>query len=298
MLLSALSLALLVALGFFAAQVPWVALWRSWSELQGMSLGLILTALGLSHLLRGERLRLLLDLDADKRLQAYSISTWHTASNNLLPMRSGEVSLPIMLRKRLNRDWSEAWAVLLLVRGMDLLCMLWVAAICSQWPQRAGLVIVLLSGAAASILLLSALPKLVRRLALRWPRLKPLERWGWQKTLPVFLLTLSAWLTKFGALVALACLLLPLPPHAWASALLAGELSSISPVHGPAGLGSYEAAVLAGLSLFYSDWEHALGVALCVHISLLLASIVTAILLQSTLTIPSLFRPSSVNRSP
>jgi uncharacterized membrane protein YbhN (UPF0104 family) len=180
---------------------------------------------------------------------------------------------------------------------MDLLCMLWVALITSQWTQTTALASVIAVGAALCALGLAALPRIMRRATHRWPRLRPLRHWGWQRTLPVFLLTLIAWLTKFGALVALAWLLFPLPLYAWASALVAGELSSISPVHGPAGLGSYEAAVLAGLSIFDSNWEHALGVALCVHLSLLVASIVTALALQTALTIPSLFRPSSVNRS-
>lgn len=85
-------------------------------------LGVVLAFLlyGLSYVGRGVRLALLLPGSAKVPLLV-SISARHNLLNLVLPLRSGEASLPLMLRAEAGRSLAEGTAALVVARVLDLL---------------------------------------------------------------------------------------------------------------------------------------------------------------------------------
>lgn len=276
-----LSVALLAALlAAIHSTVGWNELLHFW---QSANPHIALAAAGLlavSHLIRAQRLyRLLPNTQAPYRWRrVLAISTWHTALNNLLPMRSGEVSLPILIRRRLGLNWTDGVVMLVIIRAMDVsaLLLVWALSFMHDVMHAIAVVIVWLG---LNLLVLSALPSLRKRLPAQWGL--PSTEMQLDGTAQALVLTLLAWVAKFSGLLLLANAVMPQPASVWASAVLGGELSSISPVHGPAGLGSYEAAFIAPATLSGLNWADALAVGVNLHLFLLFTSLVMAGICQA-----------------
>jgi uncharacterized membrane protein YbhN (UPF0104 family) len=84
--------------------------------------------------------------------------------------------------------------------------------------------------------------------------------WAW---------TALNWLVKLGAFVWVLRLFIPVTlPAAWMGAI-AGDLTSVLPVHGVAGAGTYEAGVVAGLLPYGVAAQPALAAAVNLHLFLL-----------------------------
>ncbi len=287
LLVAVISCGLVVGLvAIIDAQVGWVAMLQFWTQVDLPLALAAATLLLLSHCCRAERLFGLLQQPSwrPRRLDVYSISSWHTALNNLLPMRSGEASLPLLIRRRLHRSWSDGVGSLLLIRGLDLLALLWVWAATIVAPVFSPLL--LLGWILTTYGAFSAFPWLAGMLP---SRIRPPAGVNQLLTRPVraSVLTLAAWLLKFGALLILAQAAVPQSPGIWGSAVLAGELSSISPIHGPAGLGTYEAAFVAPAALGGVSLDAALTVGVNLHVFLLLSSVTLAGLLEIAVTVLS-----------
>ncbi len=232
-----------------------------------------------SHLTRAQRLYGLLypRFSGPRWRQVLAISTWHTALNNLLPMRSGEVSLPILIKRRLNLDWADGVTLLLVIRILDIsaLLLVWALSFLSNLAYMATAVVLWF---ALNSWMLRHLPAVLSRLPARWQPQTGVRQLAHGNQ--ALLLTFVAWASKFTALLLLATAVLPRPAAVWASAILGGELSSVSPVHGPAGLGSYEAAFVAPAVLAGVEWSQALAIGLNLHLFLLIVSVICAALAQ------------------
>ncbi|MBA1149484.1 flippase-like domain-containing protein [Ectothiorhodospiraceae bacterium WFHF3C12] len=256
----------------------WDRLFAPWLRLHPGSLALALAvALG-SHGLRAVRFQRFFIQTRGVGLQhALQLVLRHNLLNVLLPLRSGEVSFPVLARRGYGIELGEAVGGLLVFRLFDLHTIAWLAAVALY--AATGVVAWLLIAA-----LLLPLPVLAWWLA---DRLYPLTRrlparaaglmasvyrgipghggalgevWGW--TIAVWLgkLAAFAWLlTRFGDIDF---------GRAWLGAT-AGDITSVLPIHGWAGAGTYEAGVVAALTPLGVDAAAALAMAVNLHLFIL-----------------------------
>jgi uncharacterized membrane protein YbhN (UPF0104 family) len=180
----------------------------------------------------------------------------HNLLNNLLPMRAGEVSFPVLMSRYFGVQASVSIPVLFWFRVMDLHTLVAIALLAAGdvwlaahyvWPVVAAWLL---------------LPVLAFRLHLRGARALDGATHGWRKpaarVLASFPQTSGAfwrawgwtwvnWIVKLGVF---AWVLRMFIDASWAAAWLAsifGDATSVLPIHGVAGAGTYEAGVVAAL---------------------------------------------------
>ncbi len=254
-----------------------------WTQLQGVPtpwwIAMVVGML-LSYGLRAWRIqREFADVPGMRWLLALRIVLAHTALVNVLPMRSGELGFPWLMRRALQVSWLDASASLMWLRLQDA-CVLALLALWA-WPD--------LSGHWRLALTLALLIGLV--LGLRWLRAhgaatptegtpmgplrsltQALSKRGqdlWQG----WLITASNWALKLSLQAGLLAQLLAQSwATGWAGALGA-ELSALLPVQGLGGVGSYEAGAAAALRWQGVDWALGLQAALSMHLVVLACSL-------------------------
>jgi uncharacterized membrane protein YbhN (UPF0104 family) len=203
----------------------------------------------------------------------------HNLLNNLLPMRTGELSFPVLMARYFAVPALRSMPALLWFRLMDLhalgiFALLAVQSAVWPWPLTA-----------VSLALWLPLPWLAFHFSARWRRAlrqhhhirayQLLSRmlhglphspfafwraWGW---------TVLNWVVKLGAFVWVLRLFINVSlPAAWMGAI-AGDLTSVLPIHGVAGAGTYEAGVMAGLLPYGVAAQPALAAAVNLHLFLL-----------------------------
>ncbi len=289
-------------LAWLLSRTPFEQVRQAIERPQASIWALTLTALLASYALRAARLQVVLDLDAGGhptrrwlglRTDALRVILMHNAAVNLLPMRAGELSFPWLASRELSLPLPRALACLMWMRAQDLVVLLLLGI--ALWPGP-SLVQRALALAAAALLwwackyLLarwfvrhSALPDgsasglnaLMQRL--RAAMLEPAHHkpaaWG---------LTLANWSLKLAAGATLLSAISTAPwSSAWAGAL-GGELAAIVPLQGPAGFGTYEAGVWAGMATNLAPQSPALaqavGAALALHVCFLLCAVIAGAL--------------------
>lgn len=258
----------------------WAALLAPWREVPPLG---ILSALILTFLTYW--LRALRVYDYYRRqmrgrfLACLRLTLTHNLLNNLLPMRTGELSFPVLMARDFGIPAVHSVPVLLWLRLMDLHTLALFAllalgshllgpamaiALCIAWL----LLLVLVQGVAPALrdrvgapgdvglrgklyLMLDALPSSTTEF---W------RAWAW---------TFANWLVKLSVFVWVLGLFLEVSiATAWL-AVIAGDLTSVLPVHGVAGAGTYEAGVVAALLPFGVAGEAALTGAVNLHLFLL-----------------------------
>lgn len=292
----------LLGAGLGGASVAFVLTHLDWHSLQAVArvpfsyLLIPLLALLLSYGLRAWRLRLQLEGLRGRPWLALRLTLLHNAFNNLLPFRSGELSLPWLLHR--HRIATPALSVGLLgfMRLQDLaaigFCLLWWVL---DWslPVRLAASLGLMLG-------LWCLPALLRRLAgwlpRRWRQLAlqvaagaPQGLCFWQTSA----LTLANWLCKLLGFAWLVGVLLRVSAAEAVSGVVGAEMTSVLPLHAPAGLGTWEAGLAAGVGLHGVPVAAALPVALTLHALVLATSLFSLMLLLPLPTrqgLPTAFR--------
>ena len=278
-----LGLSLLVLLAFILFiqnYIGWMRLLSPWREVALPTLGLIMLQVLVSYAVRAQRLHDYFRVEIHGRFAlALKLMLQHNLANNFLPMRSGEVAFPVLMSRFFSIPLSRSMPALLWFRIFDLhtlvLLGLWVVG--SQWlePLPLGLV-------ATAWLLLPwwlfltnhwLLEKIGPDTEGRFKRLlhkildgAPKQRgllfrtWFW---------TLFNWLIKLLAFVWLLMLFADIGIDQAMLGVIGGELTSVLPVHGIAGVGTYEAGIVAALMPFQISPETALGAAVNLHLFLL-----------------------------
>jgi hypothetical protein len=274
-----ISAALTLAFVTWLWQTGWLARWQE--PLQRVSLSLWLAlALGLliSYGLRAWRIqREFSDTLGMHWLLSLRIVLIHTALVNLMPMRSGELGFPWLMKRALNVQWLDASASLMWLRLQDA-CVLSTLSIWVwpgwSWPLRMVLTFLLWSGVYGGVRWIrhhggldhgttpGKVAQLTRALNTRGRRMT--QGWLISTTNWALKLSLQAWL--------LAQMLNANMASGWAGSLGA-ELSALLPVQGLGGIGTYEAGSATAMRWHGVPWDAGLQVALTLHVSLLLCSI-------------------------
>jgi len=206
----------------------------------------------------------------------------HNAAVNLLPLRAGEAGYAWLIYRRWQVPVAQSVASLLRLRLQD-------AAVLAAFGI--GWLLPLDIGLSAALALLFALgcgllaPAALRRVAgwmppafaARLPRLPGTAaeaRRGW-------VYAVANWAVKLAVLGGLLLPLAGLPLMAGLRGALGGELGALLPLQGPAGLGTYEAAVWAAVRLRGAvDMSQVAGAALLIHLFALLVGLGAAALSQ------------------
>ncbi|HPY41985.1 MAG TPA: lysylphosphatidylglycerol synthase transmembrane domain-containing protein [Thiolinea sp.] len=184
----------------------------------------------------------------------------HNLLNNLLPARTGELSFPMLMKRYFDLNYAQSVSALLWFRFLDLHCILTFAI----YPL---LVVTPLRRIAIPILLLWMLippaiylmrNKVEQHFAGKDGRFSELAQktlFGLPNTTLGFLKSWGlTWLNWIVKLVTLAWVLEQFVDGvSWnvlITAVVAGELTSVLPIHAPAGIGTYEAGIIAALLPF------------------------------------------------
>ena len=191
----------------------------------------------------------------------------HNAAVLLLPMRAGELGYPLLVRQVFGAGWRDAVRSLMWLRIQDAVVLGLLAVV--LWPQVPVLWRALVAVLAIGVWLL---PRRFWRwlLTRRHPLMRHVRPWLHQRSgSGGWWWSAANWLLK---LLVVSVLLYQLAPESLmldsAGALrgaLGGELAALVPVQGPAGLGTYEAAVWALSGVSVAHVGVLAGVALLVH---------------------------------
>lgn len=274
-------LLLTAVLAAYAGAVHWLIGWPLLLD-QARAAGaapalLVFAGLFASYALRALRLRAALPPGTAASLSELArIFAVHNAANWVLPARSGEVSLPLLLRQRFGLTLTQGTGVLLWLRVIDLqvLAVLGGTALIVSAPD--GWRVPAALGLCAGI----GLPLLARlaafRLSHRWPKLA-----GLSVALPQapralaldLLLGWAAWSVKLTTLGLALSLLAPLSFWAGLLGALGGDVAAVLPIHAPLGAGTYEAGVIFALAPVEPPLRATLAAAVQLHGLSLLAAL-------------------------
>ncbi|MFW5954773.1 MAG: lysylphosphatidylglycerol synthase domain-containing protein [Guyparkeria sp.] len=293
---STLVLGWAVVLGLLAAVVFWVGpgeLLAPWLAIDPVALAVAVVLMLASYVLRTLRItRYFRVLLAGHFWATFRLSSWHNLMNNLLPMRSGEVAFPVLMRSYFGLSPLRSVPVLFWFRLLDLQVVVVIALLAGgamvglTVPWIAFLVVLLL--APLGVYLLRA--PLHRRVAkgdgrLRGRLIEVLEALPDRPRLFVGTLvwTWANWAVK---LCALGWVLAALAPVGFVEGVLGaigGDLTTVLPVHAPGGFGTYEAGVALALGPFVDSGRELLAAGVNLHLFVLGSALIAAAL---TLLIP------------
>lgn len=274
----------LVALVQYA--VGWGALLAPWKEIQPRFLaGSLVLVLG-SYVIRAIRIHEYFRPATRGRFpRSFRLVLVHNLFNTLLPMRSGEASFPLLMSREFQVPFSRSIPGLVYLRVLDLHFVLSLGIAVLLWDRGTlgWLFALLLAPIPYGIfriqkglrVRLAAGRGRIARLGVETLRGLPASAGLFWK---IWLWTVVNWTVK---LMVFAWVLRAFAPMPFSFALLAsttGEMSSVLPLHGIAGAGTYEAGVMAGLVPLGVDMEAGLRAAVNLHLFVLGASILAGVL--------------------
>jgi uncharacterized membrane protein YbhN (UPF0104 family) len=267
---------------WFSVDYSWSSLFTLWQKLNFADIIALILLMLVSYLLRSMRIYSFFSGASKPDFRPYfRITVLHNFFNIILPMRSGAVTFPILLKRYLNIDPVRSASLIIWLLFLDLqLLMLFVIFFFLYGTMDLLLIIGLL-------FLLLFVPYLIFRLRATFTAAKFISQnrllsrlisgipdtntqywriWFW---------TALNWplkLTAYGLLLS-RLILIPFYDGIWAS--LAGELGSIIPVQGLAGVGTYEAGVIFGLTRQGHGMESALKGSISLHLFILLSALLS-----------------------
>ncbi len=260
--MTVLSLGAVIAYAAFIQWIwGWPLLFRQWAEI---GLVPVLSALALlvgTYFIRCYRIYDYFPKETHGRfLLLLRVTQVHNLLNIMLPFRAGETSFPILMRSEFAVPLARSTSALLLMRLLDLHALFAAAGIglvIARDDQTLGWLLwglFLLSPLALFLLKGSALALLQRHLPEKLGKLLMEVEAGLPANALVFvrawLMTVLNWSTKVAVLAWVLATMGVLPLAACFGGALGGELSSVLPVHAPAGVGTYPAGITAGAISF------------------------------------------------
>jgi uncharacterized membrane protein YbhN (UPF0104 family) len=235
-----------------------------------------------SWLLRGLRTWLL--FEQLPLMEALGMSFVHNTANNLAPMRLGELALPMLARWLGNVEFSVGLTSLLWIRLLDLISLIGISVCIVFLPTVGTIMLVLLAALVflTPLLIAIIIPKTQH---IRLPQILEqaraqliYEAQNGKRLHRMWRLTILAWLSKIMGMGVLLATLSGIPMTDVITTILGAELSSILPIHGLAGAGSYEAGGIIGSTLMGLSPVLALEMTIQLHIYVLSLTAVFGIL--------------------
>lgn len=277
-------LILVVFIVFVQVYFGWTALLQPWQQLSFDKVLLAVVLVFLSYWVRAMRLYDYFRNEMHAAfLLCFKLMLQHNLLNNLLPMRTGELSFPILMARYFNVPMKQSIPVLLGFRLLDLhslalfallasgthwltpvtmmvLTVLWCAlpAIAYKFSKQMVVMLDRHNGGKLNLWLkeaLAGLPHTPRRFYMAW-------MW-----------TLINWVVKLGVFAWVLLLFINIPPAAALIGAIMGDATTVLPVHGLAGAGTYEAGVVAGLLPFKISAAAALQAAINLHVFVLASTL-------------------------
>ena len=244
---------------------------------------LVIFLLGaISWLLRGLRTWIL--FEQLPLTEALGMSFVHNTANNLAPMRLGELALPMLARWLGNVEFSVGLTSLLWIRLLDLISLVGIS-VCIVFLPTAGTIMLALLAALiflTPLLIAIVVPKTQH---IRLPQILEqarsqlmYEAQNGKRLHRMWRLTILAWLSKIMGMGVLLATLSGIPMTDVITTILGAELSSIFPIHGLAGAGSYEAGGIIGSTFMGLSPVLALEMTIQLHIYVLSLTAVFGIL--------------------
>lgn len=252
----------------YAAFVEWIWGWadilEGWKQVGLANVTLALVLLVATYFVRAHRIQDYFPREAKGQfLRLFRVTQVHNVLNIMLPMRTGETSFPLLMRSEFGVPLAHGTSALLVLRLLDLHALLAAAGLglvaqsgYEAWAWMAWLAFLLSP--------LAPLPfraRLVRAARARLP--EKLDRYvdqiddGIPRNLGAFLRAWALTVFNWGIKVAVLAWVLGMmgvgPVAACFGGALGGELSSVLPVHAPAGVGTYPAGIVAGAAAFGAD---------------------------------------------
>lgn len=263
----------------------WEQLLKPWQSISYVTIVTAVALLASTYLLRALRIYDYFRAEIQREyLLTLKLTLLHNVLNNLLPARSGEVSFPLLMKRYFAVGLTRATATLLWLRIMDLhtVLLLGAAALYLTTRQSAGWLFALVLWLILPLVMYLAHAKieaLVPRMSNpKWRDLTTKLLSGLPNSLAelmrAWLWTITSWSIKITAMAWILKQFAPMSnAQAWIGSI-AGDLSSVLPFHAPAGVGTYEAAVLGGLAVIGVDTNTAMQAAVSLHIMILVSSLV------------------------
>ncbi|WP_275789927.1 lysylphosphatidylglycerol synthase domain-containing protein [Pararhizobium gei] len=226
-------------------------------------------------------------------LSLFRVTQIHNLMNIMLPFRAGETSFPLLMRTEFAISLTRSTSALLLMRLLDLHALCAAAGIGFVMESGRGAYAWLLWGIflVAPLLLFCLkgralaiadrhLPEKLSKFLVEIEAGLPADAAGF---LRAWLLTILNWAAKVAVLVWALFSIGVSPLGACFGGALGGELSSVLPVHAPAGVGTYPAGITAGAISFGAPAHGAgldllAGAAINVHVLILVSAIAGTIL--------------------
>ncbi len=244
----------------YAAFIHWVWGWNSIVSLwraAGLSAGLLaLAALLGTYVLRTWRIYDYFPAETGGQFGVLlRLVQVHNLLNIMLPFRSGEASFPLLMKREFGVPLARATSALLVMRLFDLHALLAAAAVGlvlqkgDGWAWMAWFAFLVLPVGAFAlrkhVLRLGGrvLPAKANRLLGEIGAGLPHDAGSFARAWGA---TLINWFSKIAVLAWVLGLLGGLPVAAGFGGALGGELSSVLPLHAPAGVGTYPAGITAG----------------------------------------------------
>ena len=279
-------LILVVFIAFVEVYFGWSTLLRPWRQLPYEQILMAVVLVFISYWVRAMRLY---DYFRHEMLDAFvlcfKLMLQHNLLNNLLPMRTGELSFPLLMARYFNVPMTRSVPVLLVFRLLDLhtLILFALLAAITYWLEPFT-AIVLLAGwsvlpwlafrfSGRLLALLNERPaagklySLIRQALAGLPQTPARFYMAW-------LWTLINWAVKLGVFAWVLMLFIDVPLAAAWTGAIAGDLTTVLPVHGVAGAGTYEAGVVAGLMPFNATASAALPAAVNLHVFVLASTLI------------------------
>lgn len=254
----------LLTLGVIALYAAFLQWFLGWGEIlsrwQSVGPATGLLALGLlvsTYFIRTHRMQDYFRTETRGRFLAlFRVTQIHNLLNIMMPLRTGETSFPLLMRSEFAVPLARGASALFVLRLLDLHALLAAGGMglvaTAERPLAAGLLWVLFL---ILPLLLFPLRKGVVTLAIRHlpeklTRIIDEIDAGIPADLSAFgrawFLTVVNWGIKVAVLAWVLALMGVWPLSASVGGALGGEISSVLPVHAPAGVGTYPAGIAAG----------------------------------------------------
>jgi hypothetical protein len=269
----------------------WEQILKPWQKVNPALAALAFVFIAVSHILRAMRIHSLTKDKLSSQLSAtIKISALHQLANNIMPMRLGELTYPLLMRRYYSVPVGDSISQLIWLRVLDLALMGAVAFILLLVVLNHSLVTL----SAAAAILISVFIAIAVRTTAQTHFMALVSSRSWlnkpflvlRDNVPstkkhhayLLLLTVAAWGFK---LCAASLVILFFADVSITSALtgsIAGEVAGILPIQGVAGAGTYEAIVFTGISLSEGIEPNWLAVAFNMHLFMLTCTAIVAVL--------------------